>query len=311
MRNRTHSNENQTHTCGKLKLVRAFALLLLSTALGACSPSQMMVKGVADQLAAQGQSAEEDLDLARDASAFYLKLSESVLRQEPGHAALARAVASGFTQYAYAFVAFEADKLEAKDARGAQKLRERAAKLYRRAQRHAMTALEQGHPGFFKALSSPQPDAWPKLQPDEVGLAYWAAAAWGGMISLSKDDPDIVADLPLAMRLAHLTWDADPDYGQGALASLMGSFEASRPGGGQQALAYFNRAVALADGKSAGAYVAKAEGHAQPAGDRALFEGLLKKALAVRDEPGNAMALQNEVMRRRAQWLLETADDQF
>jgi hypothetical protein len=29
-----------------------------------------------------------------------------------------------------------------------------------------------------------------------VALAYWGAAAWGGLISLSKDDPDTVADLP-------------------------------------------------------------------------------------------------------------------
>ncbi len=287
------------------------ALVCVASLLGACSPGQMVVRNLADQLAAQGQSSEEDLELARDAGAFYLKLSESVLRQAPGHAALAQAVAGGFTQYAYAFVAFEADQLEGKDARGAQRLRERAARLYRRARDHAIAALEQAHPGFAKALASPDRAVWPRLQPDQIGLAYWGAAAWGGMISLSKDDPEVVADLPLAMGLARLAWEAEPDYAQGGLASLMGNFEAAQPGRAKQALDYFDRAITLSGGKNAGAYVAKAEGHAQPTGDRSLFEALLNKALAVRDEPGSPLALQNEVMRRRAKWLMETAGDLF
>ena len=293
---------------------RAFPITLLLVtvlALGACSPRQLVVRSLADQLASQEQAPEEDLDLAREASAFYLKLSESVLRQDPGHAALARAVAGGFTQYAWAFVAFDADRLEAKDAKGAQKLRERAARLYARGKRHALAALDAGQPGFGRALASVCPEDWPRLKPDQVGLAYWAAASWGGQISLSKDDPEAVANLPLAQRLAELAWAAEPDHGQGALASLMGSFAAARPGHLPEALIFFDRAIALSNGRNAGAYLAKAEGWAQPAGNRAAFEELLNHALAVRDEPGSPLALQNEAMRRRAAWLLESAGDLF
>ena len=50
----------------------------------------------------------------------------------------------------------------------------------------------------------------------QAGLAYWAAASWGGWISLSKDDPDVVADLPLAVRLAQRAWAADPAWGRAA-----------------------------------------------------------------------------------------------
>ena len=92
-------------------------------------------------LSTQAQSPEDDLVLAREASAFYLKISESVLREVPGNLPLATAVAGGFTQYAYAFVALEADKRELQDAASAQQLRERAARLYARAHRHAMAAL--------------------------------------------------------------------------------------------------------------------------------------------------------------------------
>ena len=272
----------------------------------------MVVGSIADELAGQEQGAEADLDLAREASAFYLKLSESVLRQDPTHRRLAESVASGFTQYAYAFVAFDAEQIEAKDAKSAERLHQRAARLYERAHRHAMNALALEIPGFTQALASPQAQDWPKLQPAQVGLAYWAAASWGGMISLSKDDPNVVADLPLAIRLAELAWVADPAWGEGALTGLLGSFEAGRPGGSQsRALAYFDQAIAQSGGKDAGAYLGKAEGYALPAGDRPLFEQLLNQALAIKDEALSPRALQNEVMRRRARWLLERADDLF
>lgn len=292
--------------------LRSVVALLFAVLLAACSPRQMIVGSVADELAAQGQSSENDLDLAREASAFYLKLSESVLRSDPGHRALAESVAGGFTQYAYAFVAFEADRIEAKDAKAAERLRQRAAQLYARAHRHAMAALEKEIPGFASALNSPHTADWPKLSPAQVSLAYWAAASWGGWISLSKDDPDVVADLPQAVRLAQLAWQADASWGGGALTGLRATFEASRPGGSQQqALAWFDQAITQGGGKNAGALVGKAEAYAQPAGDRALFEALLKQAVAIKDAPDSPQALQNEVMRRRAAWLLEQAPDLF
>lgn len=267
---------------------------------------------IADELANQGQASEPDLELAREASAFYLKLSESVLGGQPGHRPLAESVASGFTRYAYAFVAAEADRIEEADAKAAERLRQRAARLYQRAHRHAMNALDAKHPGFARALSSPDRADWPTLQRDEVGLAYWAAASWGGWISLAKDDPDTVADLPVAIRLAQLAWTTDPSWGQGTLSALLGTFEAARPGGSQhKALAYFDRAIAQSEGRSAGTLLAKAEGYALPARDRALFESLLKEAMAVRNDSDSPLALQNEVMRRRAQWLLDRSDDLF
>ena len=290
--------------------VPAGALLVLI--LSGCAPRQLIIGGIADELATQSQGAENDLELAREASAFYLKFSESMLRQNPGHQGLATAVSAGYTQYAYAFVAFDAEQLEAKDAKAAERLRQRAAKLYNRARQHALNALEMQKPGLLTALASRQSSDWPKLSKEQVGLAYWAAAAWGGWISLSKDEPDVVADLPLAIRLAEQAWAADPAWGDGALSGLMGSFEAARAAGSKQrALNYFDQGIAQSAGRSAGAYLAKAESYAQPAGDRILFEQLLQQALAVKDEAGSPLTLQNEVMRRRARWLLEKTDDLF
>lgn len=288
---------------------RILAVTSLLLGLGACSPRLMLVRGMADGLAAQGDAQEDDLVLAREASAFYLKFSESLLREVPDHQGLSMALASGFTQYAYAFVAFDAERLEATDSKAAQALRERAARLYARANRHAMAALELQQPGFRKALQSSDAAQWPKLTTEQVGLAYWAAASWGGLISLSKDQPDVVADLPLVVRLAQLAYARQPQYGQGALAGLMANLELARAGGSSaQALVYFDQAIALGGGDNAAPLVAKAEGVYLPAGDRPAFEALLQQALDVNARKPN---LQNAVMRERAQWLLASAGDLF
>lgn len=102
----------------------ACRLLLLATLLSlliGCTPRQLIVGSLADELAAQGSQQESDLELARDAAPFYLKLSESVLLQQPGHRALAEAVAGGFTRYAYAFIASEAERIEAHDSKQASR----------------------------------------------------------------------------------------------------------------------------------------------------------------------------------------------
>ena len=133
--------------------------------------------------------------------------------------------------------------------------------------------------------------------------------AWAARIALSKDQPEVVADLPSAVRLATLAWQVDPSHGQGALASLMGSLEAARPGGDlAQARRYFEQAAATADGRDPGVWVAQAEALALPVGDRPAFEELLRRALATNPQRRD---LNSEVMRQRAAWLLATADDRF
>jgi hypothetical protein len=283
--------------------------LLIVLLLSGCAVRPFVVNQTADALSGQGMSDEDDLQLAREASAFYLKVSESVLRETPGHLKLAQAVSAGYTQYAYAFVALEADKVDAKDPAASAQMRERAARLYARAHRHAMTALEKNHPGFAQALVQSDSKKRPQLTPAELPLAYWAAASLGGKISMSKDDPDVVADFPVSQRLAELAWQTDPAFGQGALASLMGTLEAARLGGSaKKAEQFFDQAIALGQGKEAGPWVAKAESIALAQQDRERFEQWLQQAIKVSQRH---RSLQNEVMRERAQWLLSTIDDLF
>ena len=285
------------------------SMVLALSALSGCAVRPLVLNHVADALAMPGQDLEDDILLAREASAFYLKLSESVLRETPGNLKLAESVSSGFTQYAYAFVSLEADQLQSKDTKAAQRMKERAALLYARAHGHAKRALEKTTPGFTKALMQAEPNASLRLSDAQVGVAYWAAASWGGVISLSKDDPDKVADLPAAMKLAKLAWDTKPDHGAGSLSSLMGTFESASPSGSLSlAEKYFDQAIAQSKGQSAGPWVAKAESIAMAKQDPQLFAQGLKEAIRISDAHRN---LENEVMRARAAWLLEVMDDLF
>jgi tetratricopeptide (TPR) repeat protein len=285
--------------------VRVTLALGLSFLMGGCAVDQLVSRRLGDALSAQAGVPESDPQLAYEASAFYLKLSESVLRQNPDHLPLAESVVAGFTQYAFAFVSQEADFIEDQDARKASALRQRAAKLYRRAQQHALNALH------YPTLTKNDPTENPLLA-SQVGLAYWAAAAWGGLISLSTDNPEVVADFPRAIQLAQWAWALDPGFGQGGLASLMGTFEASRPGGSlAKAAEYFDQAIQISEGQSAGAYLTKAERWALPCHDQQQFDHLIAQALAVQTPDDHPLSLSNQIMQTRARWLASKADDLF
>jgi hypothetical protein len=282
--------------------------VLVAASLSACSVRQQFLRQVADEVSQQSLE-EEDMGLARDASAFYLKMSESLLRTVPGHFGLAQSVTSGFTQYAYAFLSNEADRIESQNITEAHILRERAARMFERAKTHGFNALTLRHPDWMSRLATiGVSESW-SLSPDEVGLAYWTAAAWGAQISLSKDSPEVVADLPLVVNLAAKAWQVNPAYGDGALASLMGTLELARPGGSaSRALTYWDQAIEVSHGQNPGPWLAKAEGWAVQQRDRQAFDTWLNQALELSHGKRD---LSSQIMRARAIWLLSQADDIF
>ena len=298
MINDSSLQRNTRHDQGPVPSLASIAVPAL---ISGCAINGVMARDMAD-----GQPMRvadiEDLDTARAMAPHFLKVSESVLHQVPDSLMLAATVCGGLTQYAYAFVASDAERLQARDGPAAEKLRLRATGLYRRAHGHAMAALEACWPGLRASLA--QADASVPPMPDEaVALAYWGAAAWGGWISMSMDPAEVVADLPLAMALARRAWLRQPAHGSGALATLLGSFEAGRPGGTLAlAQAYFDSALATSEGHSPAVLVAMAESLAHPVHERERFENLLCQALALADKRRDASA---RLMSGRARWLLE------
>ena len=274
-----------------------------------CAVRPYVLNQTANALSAQAPDDETDLQLAKDASAFYLKFSESVLREVPQHTALTTAVAAGYTQYAYAFVSFEAEQLEQNDRAKAALMRERAAKLYARANNHAMKALNKLYPNIAQTLEATDSAKWPTIDKAHVPLVYWASASMGGWISMSKDSPEVVANLPVAQRLAEAAWKVEPSFQKGALSSLMATYEAARIGGSMaKAKAYVDQAIEEAKGESAGPWVTRAEVLAVSQHDQKMFTESLQQACAIAKLH---TSLGNEVMCARAHWLLTQVDELF
>lgn len=283
-------------------------------ALPGCSIRTLALNQLGDALAGSGSTyaSDDDPALVRDALPFALKLIDSLLEESPRHPGLLLAGAGGFTQYAYAFVEQEADETEDRDAAAAAILRERAMRLYLRGRDYGLRGLEAVHTGFSQKLSEDRPAALREAERDDVPLLFWTAVAWGSAIALKKDDPALLADLPLVGDIARRALDLDPDFDHGALHEFFIAFEGSRPdamgGSAERARSHFETAVRLSDGKRAQPFVSLAETVDVRLQNRSEFTTLLGRALSVDPAARPEWRLANLVAQRRARWLLGRAD---
>ena len=260
---------------------------------------------------------DDDPELVAAAIPFGLKTMEALLAETPRHEGLLLATASGFTQYGYAFVQSEADYAEERDLARATELRARARRLYRRALRYGLRGLEVRHPGFEAGLRSDahREKTLAAATAADVPLLYWTGAAWGAAISLSKEDAELTADQGLVEAMERRALALDEAYGLGAIHDFFIAYEGGRPpaagGSVERARKHLERAVALSSGRRAAPYVSFAATVSVGAQDRAGFEELLKKALAVDLDAAPEFRLANTVSQRRAAWLLARADELF
>lgn len=292
------------------RLFKVFCTATLFLALlGGCSSVQQLILNRAgDLLSAETNSADDDLELLMHASAYQLKLSESLLQEIPDHLKLAEAVARGYTQYAFVFLMDEADRVESESIQRASVLRARAAKMLARAKTVGLKSLFRHYPDLKDELQGKMLRTQVNISKQDAGLVYWSMTAWAGSISLSKDSPDVVADLPEVLRLAELAWKANPQFDQGALASMMGTLELAKPGGKPElAEKYFNLGIEWR-GTQVAPLISKAENWAVATQNKEAFKELLLKAIELGQAKND---LTNTVMRRRAQWLLDSIDNLF
>jgi predicted anti-sigma-YlaC factor YlaD len=293
------------------------SLLLALLAGSGCSVRHYAATKAADALARSGTSfsSDDDPELIKAAAPFSLKLIESFLAEEPGHSGLLTAAASGFTQFAYAFVQQDADETEPRDLEAAEALRARARHLYLRAQRYGLRGLEVKHPGFAKRLPANPKATVLEARKADVPLLYWTAAAWASGITLSKDNPEVVGQIPAMEALIERALALDESYGNGSIHTFMISYEMSKPGAAVDSVArartHFERSLALSKGLDASPLVAFAEAVCIQKQDVNQFESLLNRASAINPDAAPDIRLLNLVMQRRARWLLSRKSELF
>jgi len=293
----------------------AVVLLVLATG---CSVKRLAVNQVGNALASGGTTftSDDDPDLVAAAIPFGLKLYESLLAESPKHAGLLLAAAQGFTEYSYAFVDSRIDEAKAESLDRADALRDRARRLYLRANRYGMRGLDARHAGFAAALDNDADTALRRITKRDVPLLYWTAASRGLAISLSKNSPEMIAELPLVEMMVQRVAQLDEGFDEGAVPEFLITFEAARTGvtaEEQQKLMrqHFDRAIELSKGKRAGTYVSFAENACLPAQNAAEFKSMLEKALAVDPDADPDNRLATLVAQRRARWLLNHIDELF
>jgi predicted anti-sigma-YlaC factor YlaD len=300
-----------------MKNILPLTLLGLAMAVPGCSFKRIVVNQVGNALAGGGTTfaSDDDPELVKAAVPFSLKLMESLLAQSPRHEPLLLAASSGFTQYAYAFVQQDADELEDKDLAAAEELKARARRLYLRGRNYGLRGLDIKHPHFSQAVRENPKACLRAARINDVPLLYWTAVSWAGAISDSKDNPDLIADLPVVEAMIDRALELDERFDQGALHSFLITYEMSRQGAESDPAArsrkHFERAMELSGGQQAGPLVALAEAVCVQKQDLKEFESLLNRALALDPSARPKWRLVNLVMQRRAKWLLSRSDELF
>lgn len=293
-------------------------LLGLLAAGGGCSLKTYAINMVGNALSS-GDSVYEsdgDVELVGAALPFGLKLTESLLAQSPRHPGLLLTACRGFTLYAYAYVAYEAEQAADTDLDRARRLRARARGLYERAFRFGIRGIELEYPGFGQALLKDARAAAARFKRQDkardLPLIYWTAASLGLAVSVSTDDASMLARLPDVQALLDRALALDEAWDEGALHEFSVTLAGATPGAAPDVAAikkHYDRAVELSRGKSASVHLAYAEAVSVPQQNRAEFRDLITRALAVDPDSEPRNRLVNQLAHRRARWLDARADD--
>ena len=302
------------NTVGLLSLL---VVLMLPTQ--SCSVKKFTLGKVADALAGSGTSTtfagDDDPELIEAALPFALKMMEALLVELPDHRELLLATASGFTQFSYAFVQLPADTVETDSIAAAEILRDRARRLYLRARDYGLRGLETRHESFSSRLRDDPKSAVRVLNEKDVPFLYWTSAAWGSAISISKNDPDLIADQLSVEALIDRAFELDPDYDYGAIHGFLIQYEGSRQGAAgdwaERSRKHFERVVDLTHGQLASPFVSLAETVSVQQQNRSEFKALLNRALQIDVNQRVEWRLLNILMQRRARWLLSRIDELF
>ena len=296
----------------------AVLLASLLLPLAGCGGLASKVASAALTSGGDAYASDDDPELVRAAVPFGLKTMEGVLEARPEDEKLLAALAGGFTQFGYAFVASDAD---AADLGGrlaeAKALRERARHLFLRARGYGLRALDERRARLGTELRAARDPAavLARARKEDVPVLYWTASAWVLAIVNGKGDMGLVAELPIPVAMMERALALDEGWGEGSLHEFFVSYLATRSaaegGGAEQVKVHLDRALALSMNKKLGPRVAYAEGLLVQAQDRAAFTATLEAVLQA--DPGETprLRLVNVLAQRRARLLLDHVDDLF
>lgn len=290
--------------------------------LAGCSINEFAVNTTAPVLleASKAFSAENDVVLAREASAASLKTADGFLISSPESRELLEVLARGYVEYTFGFLEDDLEAMPDDNAHHEQRevLVGRCTNLYDRALGYGLrlvatynknipAAFKKDLPGFEAELAKLKKKAAPGL--------LFTGMALASAINLNRADIARVAELPKAVALVKRSYELDPHYYNGIAAMTLGLVNASQGkamgGNPEAAKKYFEEAIAETGGKYLLARVMQARFYAVVTQDRPLFEKILKDVIAAPADALPSARLPNELAHRRAARYLKLAEDLF
>ena len=297
-----------------MSLVCRLSVCLAVTLLVGCSLRQRAVNTLAEVLG-EGELVylrDADSQLVGEALPFNIKTIETLLESSPQHQSLLISATKTISLYTYGYVEPEIAKLDERDFDAAEAMRHRAAKLYQRAYRYGLRALEVSQPGFGDQLSQTPETAVAGFVREDVPMLVWTGAALGGAISVAKDDPELTADIAVVGALFHKALELDESWDRGTVHEFLLAYEAARVGGSlERAKFHYDRALELGAGKQPSIWLGWAESVSLEQQNRDEFVDLLERVVAFDVDTHPNYRLFNVLAQRRAQALLSRIDELF
>lgn len=294
-----------------------FAALLIPPA---CSIKKIAMNQVANALTGKSSgtvfSGDNDPELVGDALPFAIKMYESLLAANPGHQGLRLQTGSLYIMYANAFLQTPAVMLPEAEYKKQEFVFRRAKNLYLRGRDIILTGLESKIPGFHEALQKRNFNkALESTTKKDTPALYWAGAGWLGAYAIDPFDMDLGMTLPAAAALMDRVLLLDKNYANGAIHEFYILYYGSLPdymgGSAAKARAHFAQALAASGGKSSTPYLSLATTVSVKEQNIKEFKELLNKALQIDPDLVPENRLLNILNQRKAQWLLEHAEDYF
>jgi hypothetical protein len=267
---------------------------------GCASLVSSATSGFTDNLSASILN-QNDPETAKAALPTFMVTIDSLLRNNPDDPDL---LASGATLYASYGAIFADDEV-------------RAARLTTRARQYASRAMcetyvpscdwpDKNYDEFVATLNG--------IKPKHSELLYTYGFASLAYLRAHSSDWNSLAELPQIEALFNHYLDISGDEVNGAVYTYMGILLTLRPpalgGEPEKAREYFEKAIALTDGRDLSAKVEYARGYAKLLYERELHDRLLAEVMAA-DPTYEGFTLSNVLAKEQAEVLLAEADDYF
>ncbi len=304
-----------------MKILKSILIIMASSSLFIhCSINKFAVNKVADMLASDKGSTvftgDEDTQLIGGSLPFALKLYESLVEQVPDNTELLLATSKAFCLYSFAYVQAPAEQLSDNEIDKQLLMKQRSKKLYLRARRYILNAIEVRHSGFTNLLFQDKTEEAIKLcNKKDIGYLYWLGLAWMGAFTADNFDMDLSISHPKAVKMIKKAFEWDETYDNGGIHEFFISYYGSLPvdmGGSEiKARDHFKRALEISKGFKSTPYINLATSVSINNQNSEEFQSLLNQALTVdiNQQPENRLL--NTINQQKAKWLLDHMDNYF